>query len=149
MEVDNPSTVSKASKGSSKVSKASSKKVVRGNAVSEDDLSMSDLFLLANQNKVKKDKLEVDVEDIISKKDDSERIEIQSIRSVPEKKTKTRSRRDSTTESVDSSRANREKLRKVNKENKDDVIRREKSTYLYKINLLNQKRSISNWVRKN
>jgi hypothetical protein len=137
MEVDNPSTVGSKSKSSSRK--------VKQNAVSEDDLSMSDLILLANQNKVKKDKLEMDVEDLVSKKaDESEKI-IQSARS-PEKTSKTRSRRPPSTSAesdIDSSRANREKTRKVNKENKDDVIRREKSTYLYKINMLNQKKNIS------
>ena len=138
MEVDNLSSVDSKLKVSDKVTN-------KVNGVSEADLSMSELELLANQNKVKKEKLEVDVKDIdLEKLSDSFKVNTPSVRSsVKKTNTKMRDATSNSTSQINSSRANKEKVRRVNKENKDESIKREKIIYLYKINTLNQKKNVS------
>lgn len=104
-----------------------------------EDLSMSDLDLLANRKKINKDnkdEVAINVEEIISV----------TSKSKTKSSRKRTPKEDSSSSSSSSSSASSEdhhKAKKVSKENKDDFIRREKSTLLYKINLLNTKKVVS------
>ena len=133
MEIDKPSTIEE-------------------RKLSDDiDLSMSDLELLANKKKVQGVQQEIPVEDILSNSKSTDRIK--QTKKSPSKRsdratkkkaalsTMSYSTSDSTT--VSTKEQNKNKQKKINKENKDDTIRREKSTYLYKIDLMNQKKRLS------
>jgi hypothetical protein len=126
MDVENSSNHSNHSNDSKSKSK-------RDN-ISE-DLSMSELDLLANRKKVNKENMAVNVEDIISNDLSTKK---SSRKRVPKDSTKSNS-----STSADSTSEDHHKAKKVSKENKDDSIRREKSTLLYKINLLNTKKVVS------
>ena len=142
MEVSNISILSDkasskpSSKASSKASRSPSRKQV--GQINSEDITMSDLELLANNKKMKK-KETLSVADIVSKdsvKDSEVLKETKTKRSISKKS----STSSSTSSSSDDSDAYKKaKSRKVNKENKNDNIRREKSELLYKINMLNSK----------
>jgi hypothetical protein len=126
--------------GSSK-SKTKSKTKSVVNDINSDNISMSDLELLANKKKVTKPELLVS--DIISDKNISEK-------KISEKKSSRKpsiKKRDYTTSSSDTTlnttAYHKEKQRKINKENKDEKIRFQKNDLLYKISQLNQRGNVS------
>jgi protein required for attachment to host cells len=90
-----------------------------------ENISMSDLELLANKNKVNKPELLVS--DIISEK------KLESHRKTSSKsksKSKTKKERHyttNTTDSLDTTAYQKDKLRKINKENKNEKIRFQKT----------------------
>lgn len=140
MEVDNPSTIQ--SNESKKVNQT------RADASIGDDLSMSDLEMLANEAKVKNNSanFEIDVDDIKSNKS-SKKSSVKAKKNVSEKsspllkkKTQYKKSYSSSNSSDSSSRINRNNIKKVTKENKDPDIYREKATFLYKISVINQKK---------
>jgi hypothetical protein len=106
-----------------------------------ENISMSDLELLANKNKVNKPELLVS--DIISEK------KLESHRKTSSKsksKSKTKKERHyttNTTDSLDTTAYQKDKLRKINKENKNEKIRFQKNKLLYDISQLNIKGNVS------
>lgn len=98
--------------------------------LSESDISMEDLELLANKKKINKKLSDVSIENP------------KTVSSGPRKSIKKdsspRKKKDSTvSDSSESHQAVRNK--RATRENKDDSVRREKSEYLYKIGILNAK----------
>lgn len=137
MEVSNISNVSE--KASTKASRSSAKKQIA--QINSEDITMSDLELLANNRKMKKKEV-VSVADIVSKESDknSESIKSKKLKKSPSKKSISSSSSSSASSSSgDSDAYKKTKARRVSKENKNDIIRREKSELLYKISLLNAK----------
>ena len=139
--------------GSSKSkSKSKTKSVVMD--INSDNISMSDLELLANKKKVNKQELLVS--DIVSDKNVSDKnvsdknVSENSDKKVSEKKNsrKPKDRMYGTTISNSDTTLNttayqKEKQRKINKENKNEKIRFQKNDYLYKISQLNQRGNVS------
>ena len=134
--------------GSSKSkSKSKTKSVVMD--INSDNISMSDLELLANKKKVNKQELLVS--DIVSDKNVSDKnVSEKSDKKVSEKKSsrKPKDRMYGTTISNSDTTLNttayqKEKQRKINKENKNEKIRFQKNDYLYKISQLNQRGNVS------
>lgn len=132
--------------GSSKSkTKSKTKSVVMD--MNSDNISMSDLELLANKKKVTKQELLVS--DIVSDKNVSDKNV--SDKKVSEKKSSRkpsvkRERNYSTTNSdttLNTSAYQKEKQRKINKENKNEKIRFQKNDLLYKISQLNQRGNVS------
>jgi hypothetical protein len=119
-------------------SKTKTKSVVMD--INSDNISMSDLELLANKKKVTKPELLVS--DIISDKN------VVSEKKVSEKKSsrKPSVKRAYTTDSdttLNTTAYQKEKQRKINKENKNEKIRFQKNDLLYKIAQLNQRGNVS------
>lgn len=121
------------SKVSSKVSTRSSKKEkmdkilpVQNNA--SDDISMSQLELLANKKKLNKKSEEFSI-DLEKKSTKSEKSQDKHV--LLKEKSSSR-RKSSTISSSDSSDRKRDK-RKINKENKNETIRKEKNDLLFKL----------------
>jgi len=122
------------SKSSSKLS--SKKQLIQDNA--SDDISMSQLELLANKKKLNKKSEEISIEKNSSKK----KIEVKEI-SI---KKSSSSRKLSSTSDSSSDHDKRDR-RKINKENKNESIRKEKSDILFKLYSIVE-RSSGRWVTK-
>jgi hypothetical protein len=140
MEVSNPSSEALSEK----------KSIIKDNA--SEDITMSDLELLANKKKIVKP--EVPVEDLLSEKvsrKSSPKSEKKSVKDRSKTKNESMKKSSSTRSSTvsessssdDSYKLKKEKTKRINKENKDDTIRREKSTFLYKLGILNSKKNLS------
>ena len=116
--------------------------------INSDNISMSDLELLANKKKTNKPELLVS--DIIS-----EKVPVASVSAKPSsrkpspKKERKYSDNNNTSTNTDSddtlntSAYQKEKQRKINKENKNEKIRFQKNKLLYDISQLNQKGNVS------
>ena len=115
------------SKVSSKVSTRSSKKEKMVDNAS-DDISMSQLELLANKKKLNKKSEEFSI-DLEKKSTKSEKSQDKHV--LLKEKSSSR-RKSSTISSSDSSDHKRDK-RKINKENKNETIRKEKNDLLFKL----------------
>ena len=117
-------------KSSRSLSKSSISKKNKHVDVESEDISLSQLELMANKKKINKP---VEQMSIISDKDFSDK---------KDSRTKS-SKRSSTTSSISVStqdtKYRRNKQKYVDKENNNDQIRKEKSEYLYKFNKLNIK----------
>ena len=119
--------------------------------VETDDISLSQLELMANKKKLNKKSSHVSVSEIVSKKSDkqaSDQVNSMDLKvSVPKSEPKARTKRETTKSSSSSSSSSRSesttvakrKQKKVTKENKDDNIRKQKIELLYKFNKLNVK----------
>lgn len=122
-------TSTKKSQGKSRKSPGRSKKTVFGS--DSDDISLSDLDLIANKKKLNKKSTEMSVSDIVSKKDSSSAPK----RTSPKKKTAhSSSSRDD--HYVPPARTETKRAAAAS-ENYDDSVRKEKSEMLYKYNKLN------------
>jgi hypothetical protein len=125
-------------------SKTKTKSVV--NDINSDNISMSDLELLANKKKVTKPELLVSdiVSNIISDKNISDKkvSEKKSSRKPSVKKERNYTTTDSDT-TLNTTAYQKEKQRKINKENKNEKIRFLKNDFLYKIAQLNQRGNVS------
>lgn len=125
-------------------SKTKTKSVV--NDINSDNISMSDLELLANKKKVTKPELLVSdiVSNIISDKNVSDKkvSEKKSSRKPSVKKERNYTTTDSDT-TLNTTAYQKEKQRKINKENKNEKIRFLKNDFLYKIAQLNQRGNVS------
>lgn len=100
--------------------------------IDSEDISISQLELMANKKKISKKSDEISVSELMS-------VDSKKSKSV-KTRTKTRSRtKDESTlssESIDEYKK-RERERTVKKENNDEYIRKEKSEFLYKFNKMN------------
>ena len=128
--------------GSSKSkTKTKTKSVVMD--INSDNISMSDLELLANKKKVTKPELLVsDImsdKNVVSEKNVSEK---KSSRKPSVKKERNYTTTDSDT-TLNTTAYQKEKQRKINKENKNEKIRFQKNDLLYKISQLNQRGNVS------
>jgi len=123
----------KSTKKSSGLSKKSSKVKLD---IESEDISLSQLELMANKKKLNKP----DEVSIVSKKDSTEQnIKLENIQKIS---SKIRSSSSSTSSSSSSSDSTKQKLRReraIQKENRDDSIRKEKSELLFKFNKSNVK----------
>jgi hypothetical protein len=100
--------------------------------IDSEEISISQLELMANKKKISKRSDEISVSELMS-------VESKKSKSVKTRKnTKTKTRDDSTlsSESIDEYKK-RERERTVKKENNDEYIRKEKSEFLYKFNKMN------------
>lgn len=126
MEIDKSN-----SRVSSKASSRSSKKksIVQQNNES-DDISMSQLELLANKKKLNKksEEISIDLEKEVSSKK-SEKVKSESVQRKSSKSISSSSSSSSSESSVDY----KKDKRRVQKENKNEVIRKEKSDILFKL----------------
>ena len=130
IEKDSISSI-KSTRKSSGVSRKSSKIKLD---IESEDISLSQLELMANKKKLNKP----DEVSIISKKDSTE----QNIKLDNIQKISTKIRSSTTSSSSSSSDSTKQKLRReraIQKENRDDSIRKEKSEFLFKFNKLNVK----------
>ena len=132
IEKDSISSI-KSTRKSSAVSKKSSKIKLD---IESEDISLSQLELMANKKKLNKP----DEISIVSKNESTEQnIKLDNIQKIS---TKIRSTTTSSSSSSSSSDSTKKKLRKeraIEKENRDDSIRKEKSELLFKFNKLNVK----------
>ena len=134
------------SKASSKSSNRSSKKKINSGDLGSDDISMSQLELLANKKKLNKKSEEISIDNgnVIEK-------EVESV-IVSAKKSKTssssrKSSKKSVSSSSSSSADDRYERRKINKENKNESIRKEKTELLFKLHTIIE-RSNGRWSTK-
>lgn len=137
------------SKSLSKASTRSSKKKISD--IISDDISMSQLELLANKKKLNKKSDEISiVNENIIEKEDSKGSPIKHHKSKSKSKAqstdKTRRSISSTLSSNSEEQKHRDK-RKINKENKNDSIRKEKSEILFKLYTIVEK-SNGRWSTK-
>jgi hypothetical protein len=124
------------SKSLSRASTRSSKKKV-SDAVS-DDISMSQLELLANKKKLNKKSEEISLDNVQVVKDDKTQ---DTVSTKSEKKksvsAKSSSRKssvaDNSSSSSNSTEMKKQERKKINKENKNEAIRKEKSELLFKL----------------
>ena len=135
MEREDKSHTKSKSKTSSKVS---SKKIIEHNG--SDDISMSQLELLANKKKLNKKTEEISIEKNSSKK----KIELKEI-SI--KKSSSSRKLSSSTTDTSSDHHDKRDRRKINKENKSETIRKEKSDILFKLYSIVE-RSADRWSTK-
>jgi hypothetical protein len=123
------------SKSLSRASTRSSKKKVID--VESDEISMSQLELLANKKKLNKKSEEISLDNMIVNKDKTKDSSVLSIKSkkTREVSEKSSTRRRSTTNdsSSDSTQRRRQERKKVNKENKSEDVKKEKSELLFKL----------------
>jgi len=122
------------SKSLSRASTRSSKKKISD--VESDEISMSQLELLANKKKLNKKSEEISLDNIPIQKDKTKESSVLSIKSKkqePTEKSSTRRRSTSDDSSSDSTHRRKQEKRKVNKENKSEDIRKEKSELLFKL----------------
>jgi hypothetical protein len=122
------------SKSLSRASTRSSKKKVSD--VASDDISMSQLELLANKKKLNKKSEEISLDNIEVVKDDKSNESVASSKSEKKKKSsvKSTSRKSSVdSSSSDSSEVKKQERKRINKENKNESIRKEKSEMLFKL----------------
>jgi hypothetical protein len=123
------------SKSLSRASTRSSKKKVSD--VESDEISMSQLELLANKKKLNKKSEEISLDNMPIQKDKTKESSVISIKSKKTKEVseKSSTRRKSTVDdsSSDSTNLRRQERRKVNKENKSEEVRKEKSELLFKL----------------
>jgi hypothetical protein len=118
------------SKSKSRASTRSSKKKISD--LASDDISMSQLELLANKKKLNKKSEEISLDKIRVEKEDKIKESVASSKS--DKKRSVSTRKSSTTDSSSNyAEQKRKDRRKVNKENNDEVIRKEKSELLFKL----------------
>jgi len=110
--------------------KSSKKQKSSKDQLESEDISLSQLELMANKKK-------------ISKPIDNISIQSKKLSSLPQeeiyKKNSIKTSRSSTSSSSDDSKQKRKKEKLVEKENQNDAIRKEKSEYLFKFNKLNIK----------
>lgn len=128
--------------GSSKSkTKSKTKSVVMD--INSDNISMSDLELLANKKKVTKPELLVS--DIISDKNVVSEKKVSSEKKSSRKPSVKKERNYSTSSNttLNTTDYQKEKQRKINKENKNEKIRFQKNDLLYKIAQLNQRGNVS------
>lgn len=112
-----------------------------------DDISMSQLELMANKKKLNKKSDEVSVSKILTDKEensfDKKKDATASVQQPRKKSSPKRSRKKHHVRSTDSTTETRteeklkEKERHISRENKSDAIRKEKSELLYKFNKMN------------
>jgi hypothetical protein len=122
------------SKSLSRASTRSSKKKISD--VESDEISMSQLELLANKKKLNKKSEEISLDNIPIQKDKTKESSVLSIKSKkkePTEKSSTRRRSTSDDSSSDSTHRRKQEKKKVNKENKSEDIRKEKSELLFKL----------------
>ena len=121
------------SKSLSRASTRSSKKKISD--VVSDDISMSQLELLANKKKLNKKSEEISLDNIRVEKEDKSKNSVSSSKSEQKQSVRTSTRKSSTDESSSSdyARQKRKERKKVNKENNDEAIRKEKSELLFKL----------------
>jgi hypothetical protein len=114
------------------ISKSASKSATRNQLPLSDNISMSQLDMLANDKKLKKsEEISVKIEDSVDSK----------IKTVSKSKTQERKKKMSSISSVSDDSTERQKIKtkKINKENMNDSIRREKSELLYKLSKVYEK----------
>lgn len=135
------------SKSLSKASTRSSKKKISD--IVSDDISMSQLELLANKKKLNKKSEEISIEnDHIIEKEQSKEASVSKKKSESTAKSKTRRTISSTiTSSTDSAEQKKYERKKVNKENKNEAVRKEKSEILFKLYTIVEK-SNGRWSTK-
>jgi hypothetical protein len=120
------------SKSLSRASTRSSKKKISD--VVSDDISMSQLELLANKKKLNKKSEEISLDNIRVEKEDKTKESVASSKSEKKRSVRSSTRRSSTAESSsDYAEQKRKERKKVNKENNDDATRKEKSELLFKL----------------
>ena len=111
--------------------------------VESEDISLSQLELMANKKKLTKKTSQDSISNIILKKaseDDNKSSHLSDKIKIPKKiASSSSSSNSSSTSSTTSTDAKKQKEKKVMKENKSDEIRKEKSELLYKFNKLNIK----------
>lgn len=139
------------SKSLSRASTRSSKK--KKSDVQSDDISMSQLELLANKKKLNKKSEEISLDNIIEKEEKSKVSSI-SLKSKQNKEKKDKSSTSTSkssdtvsSSSSDSTEQKRKQRKKVNKENKNQDIRKEKSELLFKLYTIIEK-SNGRWSTK-
>jgi hypothetical protein len=126
------------SKNSSKVStRSSKKKVIQDNG--SDDISMSQLELLANKKKMNKKSEEISLE---KKETQYDIVKQLSIKSSSKRKPSS-----SSSSSSSASYDNKKDRKKINKENKNETIRKEKNDVLFKLYTIIEK-SGGRWSSK-
>ena len=105
--------------------------------IESEDISLSQLELMANKKKLNKP----DEVSIVSKKDSTEQnIKLDNIQKISTKiRSSTTSSSSSSSSSSDSTKQKLRRERAIEKENRDDSIRKEKSEFLFKFNKLNVK----------
>lgn len=133
------------SKSLSKASSRSSKKKVSD--LASDDISMSQLEMLANKKKLNKKSDEITIENDEIIKEQSKEISIDKKKSESTVKSKTRRTITSTVSSTDSEEQKKYDRKKVNKENKNEAVRKEKSEILFKLYTIVEK-SNGRWSTK-
>lgn len=133
------------SKSLSKASSRSSKKKVSD--LASDDISMSQLEMLANKKKLNKKSDEITIENDEIIKEQSKEISIDKKKSESTVKSKTRRTITSTVSSTDSEEQKKYDRKKVNKENKNETVRKEKSEILFKLYTIVEK-SNGRWSTK-
>lgn len=135
------------SKSLSKASTRSSKKKISD--IVSDDISMSQLELLANKKKLNKKSEEISIENNnIIEKEKSREPSISKKKSESTAKSKTRRTISSTaSSSSDFEEQKKYDRKKINKENKNDAIRKEKSEILFKLYTIVEK-SNGRWSTK-
>jgi hypothetical protein len=132
------------SKKSNKSTKSSSSKrnmqAKPQQEVQSDEISISQLEMMANRKKLVK-KEEVSLSDMIKKEADS----VPPVNQKNVKQIESSSSSSSSTSTVTSmsSEKQRQKVKRVSKENRDDIVRKEKSEMLYKFSKLNIKQKWS------
>lgn len=121
------------SKSLSRTSTRSSKK--KGSDLVSDDISMSQLELLANKKKLIKKSEEISLDNIRVEKEDKTKESVASSKSEKKRSIRSSTRKSSTAESSSSDYAEqkRKERKKVNKENNDEATRKEKSELLFKL----------------
>jgi hypothetical protein len=120
------------SKSLSRASTRSSKKKISD--VASDDISMSQLELLANKKKLNKKSEEISLDNVRVEKEDKTKESVASSKSEKKRSVRSSTRKSSTVESSsDYAEQKRKERKKVNKENNDDATRKEKSELLFKL----------------
>lgn len=122
------------SKSLSRASTRSSKKKVSD--LASDDISMSQLELLANKKKLNKKSEEISLDNIQVVKDEKSHESVASTKSEKKKSVKSSSPRKSSVDSSSSSNSTemkKQERKRVNKENRNEDIRKEKSELLFKL----------------
>ncbi len=110
--------------------------------VESEDISLSQLELMANKKKLTKKHSQDSISNIILKKaseDGNKSSHLSDKIKIPKNDASSSSSSTSSTSSTTSTAARKQKEKKIMKENKSDEIRKEKSELLYKFNKLNIK----------
>ncbi len=134
------SGVSKATKSAKSKTKSSGSKH-QSRQIDSDEISFSQLELMANRKKLTK-KGEISVSDLLSKKAESQKSN-KSEGDKPAKHDSSSSSISSMTSDSKSEERQKRKARTVNRENRNDAVRKEKSELLYKFNKMNVKQKWS------
>lgn len=121
------------SKSLSRASSRSSKKKISD--LASDDISMSQLELLANKKKLNKKSEEISLDNIRVEKEDKTKESVASSKSEKKRSVRSSTRKSSTADysSSDYAEKKRKERKKVNKENNDEATRKEKSELLFKL----------------